>query len=570
MKLKRFVNFIFRNYCFLAITLLISFNSSAKQNSPSQKPSKELEESYKANKNTNPEKAEVYAEELYQLAIKENNRKKIAKALYRKAFIQKNLRNSSKALGYIDMSLKISKQINNDTLALQNTNLMGILYSREGNYKEAIKYYLEAKSIARRLGNLNDILVISRNIGIIKKQTEDYTGALEVFFDNLHRIKSFKVKNFEREKALTYHNLADTYLRMEDYKQARSYTDSSLLLISKNNISDLYIPLYTNKAIINFQQEKYRTAITICDELVLKITKNQNEKALLTPYLYLGKSYFKLQELNTAITYFEKIKTIVNTHNITFPELEETYSFLVKCYMDTNNSEKANANFDLLTEFDKKKEAINRDVNRKIYKEFDIANLESELATLNLKNDQQKKKLTYVYLLAALTAILCIIFYWKKQSRNNKRFNVLLQTIKELEKTQKEKAITNKRASRSVTPENVEHILKTLDKFEENELFLNTQCSLMYVAKKLKTNTSYLSKVINVHKGKSFKSYLAELRVNASLIHLKNNKKLRSYTIKALAEEFGFKTQETFSKAFKSQTGIYPSVYIKNLQKEKL
>ena len=85
------------------------------------------------------------------------------------------------------------------------------------------------------------------------------------------------------------------------------------------------------------------------------------------------------------------------------------------------------------------------------------------------------------------------------------------------------------------------------------------------MAEKLETNATYLSKVINRYKRKSYTAYITELRINTALVKLKNDKKLQSYTIKAIAEEFGYKRQETFSRAFKAYTGIHPSQYLKNL-----
>jgi len=567
MKPKGFVNFIFCVCCLIIFVATTSFSAQTSQDSLSQKSFKVLYKLYKTYKNTNPDKAVVYAERLYQISIKENNIKNIAKALYYRAYIQKNLGKNDSALVYINKSLVISNQISNDSLLLQNSNLKGIIFSNRGNYKEAIKHYLEAKSIAERLGNLKDILIMSRNIGTIKKQTEDYIGALEVFSKNLIKIKEFRTKEFDREKALNHFNMADTYLRMEDYTQAEVYTDSALQVVSQERFLDLYKPVYTNKVIVNFQQKKYKSAITICNELILE---NKDEKDLLTPYLYLAKSHFKLQEYNKAIKFFENIKSIVNKYNITFPEQEEVYLHLVRCYMNENNNEEAKINIDLLEAFDKKKEALNAQVNRKIYKEFDIANIKNELEFLNNENNKQKTKLTILYGLSALMLMVFSVVFWTKQLRNSRRFKSLLETIKDLEESQKQPKILHKKPTKDVTPDNVEQILKSLEKFENDELFLNTQCNLVYVAKKLKTNTSYLSNVINTHKGKPFKSYLTELRINASLIHLKNEKRLRLYTIKALAKEFGFKRYETFSRAFKLQTGIYPSVYIKSLKKEKL
>ena len=44
---------------------------------------------------------------------------------------------------------------------------------------------------------------------------------------------------------------------------------------------------------------------------------------------------------------------------------------------------------------------------------------------------------------------------------------------------------------------------------------------------------------------------------------------MRKYTIKAIAAECGYKNAESFSKAFYKINGIYPSYYIKKIEKGK-
>ena len=76
-----------------------------------------------------------------------------------------------------------------------------------------------------------------------------------------------------------------------------------------------------------------------------------------------------------------------------------------------------------------------------------------------------------------------------------------------------------------------------------------------------------MSKIINRYKDKSFSNYINYLRINYISSELKNNAELRKYTIVAIADEAGFNTAESFSKAFYKETGIYPSFFIKELNK---
>nr|WP_262908916.1 helix-turn-helix domain-containing protein [Leeuwenhoekiella parthenopeia] len=110
----------------------------------------------------------------------------------------------------------------------------------------------------------------------------------------------------------------------------------------------------------------------------------------------------------------------------------------------------------------------------------------------------------------------------------------------------------------------VKDILKKLDDFEAKKEFIKIG-GLRNVSSHLKTNSSYLSKVINAYKKQSFANYIHELRIAEAVNKLKSDTILRSYTIEAISKEFGYSSAESFSKAFKRITNLYPSVFIKNL-----
>jgi AraC-like DNA-binding protein len=113
----------------------------------------------------------------------------------------------------------------------------------------------------------------------------------------------------------------------------------------------------------------------------------------------------------------------------------------------------------------------------------------------------------------------------------------------------------------------VSTILNNLQKFENSMRFTNSNYTLNKLAKELKTNSSYLSKIINDHKGQNFPNYLKTLRIDLAIDRLKSEPQFRDYTIQAIAEEVGFKTAQLFSATFHKKTGIYPSYFIKQLEK---
>ena len=117
-----------------------------------------------------------------------------------------------------------------------------------------------------------------------------------------------------------------------------------------------------------------------------------------------------------------------------------------------------------------------------------------------------------------------------------------------------------------MSPEVTAQILEGLKKLEEKEYFLKQDCNSYNVAKKINTNTSYLSKVVNSHYGKNFNTYINDLRINYTILRLKNDVFFRSFSIQAIAEEVGYKSADSFTKYFKKDTGLNPSFYIKNIK----
>lgn len=123
-----------------------------------------------------------------------------------------------------------------------------------------------------------------------------------------------------------------------------------------------------------------------------------------------------------------------------------------------------------------------------------------------------------------------------------------------------------KKKDSAVPKEITNNILEGLRQFEGREDFLSKNISLKELANNLKTNTTYLSSVINSKEKKNFSKYISDLRIEYCVEKIKKDKKFRSYSIKAISSEVGFKSQEAFSKAFYKKTGIYPSYFISKLK----
>ena len=97
---------------------------------------------------------------------------------------------------------------------------------------------------------------------------------------------------------------------------------------------------------------------------------------------------------------------------------------------------------------------------------------------------------------------------------------------------------------------------------EENKYFLNPECSIDSLAKKIETNRQYLSVIINDKFDSNFNQFINTYRIKEAR-KLLLDKEYDKYTIDAIAKLSGFKTKATFNAAFKKITGVTPSFFKK-------
>lgn len=88
------------------------------------------------------------------------------------------------------------------------------------------------------------------------------------------------------------------------------------------------------------------------------------------------------------------------------------------------------------------------------------------------------------------------------------------------------------------------------------------------LAKMLKTNTRYLSAVVNSRFGKNYSCLLNEYRIKDAL-RLLGDKKLNNKNIEEISSMVGFANRQSFYAAFYRIVGETPSTYRKRIQESK-
>ena len=283
-------------------------------------------------------------------------------------------------------------------------------------------------------------------------------------------------------------------------------------------------------------------------------------------YSSLGRVYFEQHSLELAIeNLLSAEKLLEPSHNL--PLEVEVFKTMADYYHFTKDYDKYviyNEKYiaSLIDSEKKKKESINQYVESTKAKGTEI----------------KKNRDAFIVLSIALSLLIIalIIFFKNKQKKEKILFQKIMQRIESSDQNfiLKSDSVSNDCTKEQeedckilMTEDTENYILEKLDEFEKGDKFLDNNISSSKLAGIIETNNKYLSHILNTHKKVNFSSYINELRIKYIIKKLNDNQQYRNFKISYLAEETGYSSHTKFSQAFKSVTGLSPSIFLKELEK---
>ena len=106
------------------------------------------------------------------------------------------------------------------------------------------------------------------------------------------------------------------------------------------------------------------------------------------------------------------------------------------------------------------------------------------------------------------------------------------------------------------------------DVFNDLQVLTRPEFSIQMLADMVKSNTRYVSYVLNETYRKNFNALLNEMRISEAARRLHDTEHYGNMTIQAIYEELGYTNAMTFNRAFKRIMGTTPSLYQRSPQTE--
>jgi AraC-like DNA-binding protein/predicted Zn-dependent protease len=530
----------------------------------------QLDSLFELTKNNDLQKTEIYAQTMLSKAQESKDLDKIIIAYYNLSSTYIRQGEKAKFNEAIDQLEYYALKAKDSYMLANCFNFKGNMAYSEGALERAFSHYKKVLDLTEDSDDTYMFSVALNNIALIKKELQNPYEALK---DVQTALQSYrKEKDFYSEIS-AMHLIGELYLDI--YKShsnplyldsAKIFIDSGLKNSQQHNDKEGSFLFLSTLGQWYHKTEQYENALNTFQETLVYFEKNNDDKWTILLHLYLGRLYDELKDYSAVIEILEKANVLIANEDFYFNNAPEIYLLLAKNYSYINNREKAEINFENFKKLSGKIQQNNQKLYAKLHEAYDVKTLENKISLIEAKATQKQQITLLITLIGIFISGIIALFYYRKNRNNSKKLTEVLKRVE----SEAQHFSTNTINITKIEDKEVKRILAALNELEKTEYYLDTNCTLNSVAKEIKTNTSYLSKIVNEYKRKSFANYLNAYRIDKILVKLKTEKDYQQYTLKYIAEQFGFSRHETFSRVFKKQTGISPSYYLKKLKDDDL
>lgn len=553
-----------------------------------------LQEKIRFSFNANFDEGQAYVAEL----MKSDNNEHLAFAASASSYLYQLKGNKAKvdvtynqALQYLE---KVPQSASKTRLQAYICNFRGLTEWKRGNFSNALDNYQKGIKYSIEVDDVIQIVKFKSNIALINEEVGNHQLAIT----NLRQNNDFIDKNerfysreqYQNSKSNINLDLGGSYegyfMKNRDkaflldsaaffYKKSVTYSQNFIgnKITAKLSLGNIYL-----------MKHDYVNAEKTYFDILFLSKQNNNEDIYVIANYNLGDLYNSLKKYDKALVFLKKVDSI-SLKNKAFDDNFLRSNYLqAKIYSEKNEPNLAYKHSKIYLDTYEKNQTKLRDEAQEVNFKLSSQDLSQEMVGIQEKYKNEvfwNKALQVFYVLLVVGIVFLLIKNIRDKNKAHKKMNALIEEFKaNLEKKEDPATI----AIAEIEVEDLEeiHLKKenvnlSIDEAKENKIvekllaleskleYLNADFTLPYVAKKIKTNTTYLSYVVNKRFGKSFGEYSNELKINYVINQMITNHMYRKYSTQAIAESVGFKNAVSFAKSFRKRTGVSPAQFAANI-----
>lgn len=485
--------------------------------------------------------------------------------------------------------LKQSKEksiLNSDLL-----NYGGLIDWRRNNLKVAFDKFEKGLNIAKKENDLIRMVKFYMNISLINVEVGNYKAAILSLKESskiTEKIKhSFSEEKYTNYKSNINFNLGRAFEKAyaENYSNPKFLDSAQYYYTKAISYSKNYLSTKLNSKIslgnVYYMKNDFPNAEKVYYDVLVYSKENNLQAEFFIASYNLGSLFFDQKDYDKSLYFLKKVDSIYQINKVNDLYYINSNYYLAKIYTIRNNPQEAlkysDKYFDRFEQIHSKLDKEVQEVNFRLGN----VNIKKDMEELQIKNLNKIRfwnLIIFIFIVVLLVLVVLYVKDIKKKRETDKKVNALIEEYKlKLEcndvssKSINQEGLMLESTPRIAVKMNLdllkeEEIFEKLKQLEKKHYYLNSDFTQQLVAKKIKTNTSYLSYVVNKRFGKTFSEYSNELKINYVINELIANPKYRKYSTQALAESVGFKNAISFTKSFSKRTGVTPTQFSKKLE----
>jgi AraC-like DNA-binding protein len=490
-------------------------------------------------------------------------------------------------------------------------------YNRKGAHQKIIEIGQQVIASAKTFRNSTTATEVHRLMGLAYSDLGFYAKALEEYHLTIDAISQVKTVDFRHYlRALAYENITSyfevttqhldsmEYYYRKSIEEAKLISDTSTRLPSNYKFNAI---LYPHKDLADYylnickppQPQKAQREI----EIALKMNEGSHGKVMISNKIAflstLCQCLFNQKAYEKTITYGRQGLELESTAPSPYDRVK-IYEMLAKSYLALNKQEGSSKYMNLYTDL---KDSLQ--TSEKMQASAAVNQLLTSASKIHARASRQ----IILWALGVLFCIILIVYIiWQTDSRSlHKKYAYLLQQLREEKHAGEQKKLafdptgaqitdasnilqddlpndaisdingreiselssTDKAGNSGISDETLSRLQLKLEKFERSQKYLKPDINLAYLSHYLGTNPTYLTELLKVQRGTTYRNYINGLRIDYIKKKLYEDPIYREYKITHLAAECGFASRQVFISVFKKHTGMPPSFYINQLKSEK-
>ncbi|MCX6250868.1 MAG: AraC family transcriptional regulator [Bacteroidetes bacterium] len=492
-----------------------------------------------------------------------------------------------KGLVYFGKAYQLDIENHDFLNAAEITNLCGDAYNQKGDYQKAIHYFTETEKSCDSLIK-NDSLknsvkklysILYTNMGLLYHTLDSVKKPL-TYFENA--LKYAMEINDSTRIAASYCNIGMICKRQKKYKLA-SHAYLLALKLSRNICDKHYeCKILNNIANIFENQDKIDSAMLFI-KMARKISIELGDKSNLTIVNRNIARYFIQSGQYDSAYYYISMALVISQEIGALQKISENYKVLSEVYEKKGKKELA---LKYYKRYEELKDSVSGQETREkiaeIQTKYETEKKEKE--NVILRKDNQIKEITiskknillYVFVVVTFVILIFLVLIFVLLRVKSRAYqNLVSQNLRllQFEKKFDENIVTLPESEVSNSPDSNElyqGLGLRLQKFLiEEKPYLWSDVNMDEFCRKLNTNRTYLSKLINDQYHQNFYDLICEYRIRSARDMLQDTS-LKHLSVEGIGEVAGFKSNSNFHKKFKTLVGLTPNQFRDRAVKNKL